>query len=168
MEGSIRHEIQALEINSPWKLTQLHVCKKPISWKWVFKTKLKANGSVERYKFLLVYVDDVPITGPSMSPIQGMKTYLHELFSIKDIGGFFGLGNSKKYLRAYLAQTKYTLDVIKDTRLHNAKAVSTLFPQGLKLSTNCGAQLQQADAYRWLVGHLLYLGFSWPDISHFV
>ncbi|KAL0392861.1 UNVERIFIED_CONTAM: hypothetical protein Sradi_2508900 [Sesamum radiatum] len=112
MEGSIRHEIQALEINSPWKLTQLHVCKKPISWKWVFKTKLKANGSVERYKlthkleayglvqsahdhyfftmhadlgqqFLLVYVDDVPITGPSMSPIQGMKTYLHELLASK-------------------------------------------------------------------------------------
>ncbi|KAL0449636.1 UNVERIFIED_CONTAM: Retrovirus-related Pol polyprotein from transposon TNT 1-94 [Sesamum latifolium] len=60
-------------------------------------------------------------------------------------------------------KTKYTLDIIKDTGILQSKAVSTPFPQGLKLTTNCGAQLQHPDAYQRLVGRLLYLGFTRSD-----
>ncbi|KAK4395433.1 Retrovirus-related Pol polyprotein from transposon TNT 1-94 [Sesamum angolense] len=47
-------------------------------------------------------------------------------------------------------------------------ATSTPFPPGLKLTTDSGAQLQNPDMYRRLVGRLLYLGFTRPDISHSV
>ncbi|KAK4381326.1 hypothetical protein Sango_2798200 [Sesamum angolense] len=169
----MRHEIQALEINCLWKHTQLHVCKKPISWKWVFKTTLKANGSVERYKLThkleaYGFVQSAHDHCFFTMHVDLRQQFLGVCRSCTHHGVFYVSNTSKKYLRTFLAQTKYTLDVIKDTRLHNSKAVSTLFPQGLKLSTDCRAQLQQPDAYRWLEGHLLYLEFSWPSISHFV
>ncbi|KAL0404350.1 UNVERIFIED_CONTAM: Retrovirus-related Pol polyprotein from transposon RE1 [Sesamum radiatum] len=47
-------EIQALETNQTWKLTPLPAEKKAIGCKWVYKTKLRADGSVERYKTRLV------------------------------------------------------------------------------------------------------------------
>ncbi|KAL0391010.1 UNVERIFIED_CONTAM: Retrovirus-related Pol polyprotein from transposon RE2 [Sesamum calycinum] len=65
--------------------------------------------------FLLVYVDDVLLIGPSMELLQ---------------------------------ETKYVLDIVHDAGLSNAKGVSTPFPQGLKLSSNCGALLPNPDSYR--------------------
>ncbi|KAL0413731.1 UNVERIFIED_CONTAM: hypothetical protein Sradi_1574800, partial [Sesamum radiatum] len=47
-------EIQALKENCTWKLTPLLVGKKPIGCNWVFKTKLKDDGSLEQYKAHLV------------------------------------------------------------------------------------------------------------------
>ncbi|KAL0440754.1 UNVERIFIED_CONTAM: hypothetical protein Sradi_0014300 [Sesamum radiatum] len=81
---------------------------------------------------------------------------------------FLGLEIARSTSGAYLAQTKYTLDIIKDTGMLNSKATSTPFPPGLKLTTDSGAQLQNPDMYRRLVGRLLYLGFTRPDISHSV
>ncbi|KAK4404324.1 Retrovirus-related Pol polyprotein from transposon RE1 [Sesamum angolense] len=43
----------------------------------------KASGST--FMALLVYVDDILITGSSMDEIQSVKDYLHALFTIKDI-----------------------------------------------------------------------------------
>ncbi|KAK4390127.1 Retrovirus-related Pol polyprotein from transposon RE2 [Sesamum angolense] len=121
--------------------------------------------------FLLVYVDNVLLTGPSMELLQEVKTYLHELFTIKDMGAaryFLGLEIARSTLGLYVTQTKYVLDIVHDAGLSNAKGVSTPFPQGLKLSSDCGALLPNPDSYRWLIGRLLYLDFTRPDISHSV
>ncbi|KAL0301914.1 UNVERIFIED_CONTAM: Retrovirus-related Pol polyprotein from transposon RE1 [Sesamum radiatum] len=47
-------EIGALEENNTWKLVPLPAGKRPIGCKWVFKMKLRADGTVERYKARLV------------------------------------------------------------------------------------------------------------------
>ncbi|KAL0374744.1 UNVERIFIED_CONTAM: putative mitochondrial protein [Sesamum radiatum] len=47
-------ELRALEQNNTWKLTPLPNGKKAIGCKWVFKTKLRADGTVERHKARLV------------------------------------------------------------------------------------------------------------------
>lgn len=52
--AAMRTEIHALEANHTWLLTSLPAGKKPIGCKWVFKTKLHADGSIERYKARLV------------------------------------------------------------------------------------------------------------------
>ena len=43
-------EIAALEANNTWTLTPLPTDKKSIGYKWVYKIKYKADGSIERYK----------------------------------------------------------------------------------------------------------------------
>ena len=47
---AIKAEINALQDNNTWVMTKLPLGKVPIGCKWVYKIKLKANGSVERYK----------------------------------------------------------------------------------------------------------------------
>ena len=43
-------EIQALFDNNTWDIVCLPSGKKAIGSKWVFKVKLKSNGSLERFK----------------------------------------------------------------------------------------------------------------------
>jgi hypothetical protein len=47
-------EIDVLEANRTWTLTQLLPSKKVISYKWVYKIKYNSNGLVERHKVWLV------------------------------------------------------------------------------------------------------------------
>ena len=47
-------EIDAIEINNTWELTNLLKGHKTIYVKWVYKTKLKENGEIDKYKEKLV------------------------------------------------------------------------------------------------------------------
>ena len=52
--AAMHKEIEVLEDNRTWSLVPLPKGKKPIGSKWVYKVKLKADGSVERLKARLV------------------------------------------------------------------------------------------------------------------
>ncbi|CAI8619364.1 unnamed protein product [Vicia faba] len=47
-------EIEFIEKNNTWELTKLPRGQKIIGVKWVFKTKLKESGEVDKYKARLV------------------------------------------------------------------------------------------------------------------
>lgn len=47
-------ELEALETNDTWDITTLPPNKNAIGSKWLFKTKFKVDGSIERYKARLV------------------------------------------------------------------------------------------------------------------
>jgi len=47
-------ELDSIEKNDTWRLVQLPTDKKYIDVKWVFKTKLKPDGQVAKYKAMLV------------------------------------------------------------------------------------------------------------------
>jgi len=51
---AMKKEIQALQINNTWEEVPLPSNKKAISCKWIYKTKLKADGTLERLKARLV------------------------------------------------------------------------------------------------------------------
>nr|XP_027193561.1 uncharacterized protein LOC113788238 [Cicer arietinum] len=50
----MKAEIDALNKNNAWVITELPQGKKPIGSKWVYKIKHKYDGSIERYKARLV------------------------------------------------------------------------------------------------------------------
>ncbi|KAL0328274.1 UNVERIFIED_CONTAM: Retrovirus-related Pol polyprotein from transposon RE2 [Sesamum calycinum] len=114
---------------------------------------------------LLVYVDDVLITAPTEDLISQVKVYLDNLFTIKDLGCaryFLGLQIARSNLGISLTQTRYTMDIITDCGLLQAKFVATPLPQGLKLHSTIDAHLDDPEPYPCL----LYLSFTRPDISH--
>lgn len=49
-QAAMNTEIEALEKNNTWDLVPLPPGKKAIGSKWVYKVKLKADGSLERFK----------------------------------------------------------------------------------------------------------------------
>ena len=50
----MQQELQALEANQTWELTTLPQGKKAIGCRWVFKTKLNPDGTIDRHKARLV------------------------------------------------------------------------------------------------------------------
>ncbi|CAA0839906.1 cysteine-rich RLK (RECEPTOR-like protein kinase) 8 [Striga hermonthica] len=118
---------------------------------------------------LLIYVDDVLITGKSLEDIENLKSYLHDLFTIKDLGQakyFLGLEIHRTGAGTYLSQRKYIMDIVHDLGLENSKPTTTPLPQGLNLSSLQSPPLDNPQKFRRLVGRLLYLNLSRADVSY--
>ena len=122
------------------------------------------------FTILLIYVDDILITGNDPVNIAATKQFLHEHFHIKDLGDlkyFLGIEVSSSKNGIFVSQRKYALEVVKDAGMAGAAPINTPMEQGLKLSDK-GPLLKNANQYRRLVGRLIYLTVSRPDIMYAV
>ncbi|MCH82510.1 reverse transcriptase [Trifolium medium] len=107
------------------------------------------------FTLLLVYVDDVIISGNSMAEIQTMKTALHTTFKIKDLGQlkyFLGIEVTHSKLGITLCQRKYFLDLLEDAGLLDSKPVSTPSDPSCKLHQDSSLPYHDIPSYRRLVG----------------
>lgn len=78
---------------------------------------------------ILVYVDDLIITGSYFSLIVEAKYLLHHHFKIKVLGElryFLGLKIARSHQGILICQRKFTLDLIADMGLAGSKHASTL------------------------------------------
>ena len=88
---------------------------------------------------------------------------------MKDLGAltyFLGLGISRGKEGIRVNQTKYADDLIGTTRLQDAKTFDTPLELNVKISKDDGCPLEDPTVFRRLVGSLLYLTMTRPDISH--
>ncbi|GAU44717.1 hypothetical protein TSUD_400290 [Trifolium subterraneum] len=123
------------------------------------------------FTVILVYVDDLVLGGTDMVEIQNIKHLLDTKFSIKDLGYlkyFIGFEVARSKAGISLCQRKYTLDLLEDTGLLGTKPCSTPMQPHLQLSKDSGTLLTDPTAYRRLVGRLLYLTHSRPEIAYAV
>lgn len=81
---------------------------------------------------------------------------------------FFDLkvfSNSNGY---YLSQAKYTSNLLSRASLTDNKTTYTIFQPNAKLIPLDATQLSNTTLYRQLVGNLVYLTVTRPDISHVI
>ncbi|KAI5337531.1 hypothetical protein L3X38_016802 [Prunus dulcis] len=137
----------------------------------------KADSSMFVYQdahsmmILLLYVDDIVLTG---SDSNHLRTFIHRLgieFEIKDLGRLhYFMGVEVSYLpdSVHLTQNKYTLALLKRSNLLECKPATTPTASKTSLSSSHGSPLLDPTPYRQLVGALQYLTFTRPDISYAV
>ncbi|CAM8945479.1 unnamed protein product [Rhodiola kirilowii] len=123
------------------------------------------------YLALLVYVDDVIITGTSNTPISSVKQFIHDKFKIKDLGQlhyFLGIEVARSNNGLFLNQRKYALDLISEAGLLGCKPSTTPMDTKHKLALSTTPVLDDPSSYRRLVGQLIYLTVTRPDLSYSV
>lgn len=154
-------------------------------WFEKFSTTLKEAGFIQSavdyslftsshgscFTAVLVYVDDVIITGNDNATISHLKSFLNSKFRIKDLGllkYFLGIEVARSATGLFLSQRKYLLDILKDTGFLDSKPAPFPMEQHLRLVANDEAPLINPESYRRLVGRLIYLTITWPDLTYSV
>ena len=117
---------------------------------------------------LLVYVDDVLVASDSSTAISRFIQLLNDKFKLKDLGQlkyFLGLEIARSEHGISVCQRKYALEVLEDSGLLASKPVTFPMEPNVKFSKDQGAPLADPTVYRRLIGRLLYLTITRPDIS---
>jgi hypothetical protein len=126
---------------------------------------------IDSLLLLVLYVDDLLITGCSTSAIVAVKRILHDKFLMMDMGPlhfFLGLEISQDASGIKLSQAKYARDLLERFHMIDCKFSLTPFLSGVKLEDGGETPLVDNTLYRQLVGSLLYLTHSRPDLSYAV
>nr|KYP33073.1 Retrovirus-related Pol polyprotein from transposon TNT 1-94 [Cajanus cajan] len=124
-----------------------------------------------RFTVILIYVDDLIIVGTDSDEINHIKQSLDVKFKIKDLGPlryFLILEIARSHLGISLSQQKYTLDLLDETGFLPGKPVLTPIIKATRLSHTTDSPYKDPAGYRRLIGKLLYLTTTRPDISYFV
>ncbi|KAI9201572.1 hypothetical protein LWI28_025463 [Acer negundo] len=120
---------------------------------------------------LIVYVDDMIVTGTNISEIEKLQCRLAKEFEMKDLGAlkyFLGIEVSRSKQGIFLSQRKYILDLLAET------GNSACVPMDTPNEVNHGLTIYpdqvptNKERYQKLVGKLIYLTHTRPDISYAV
>lgn len=120
---------------------------------------------------LLLYVDDIILTGNTPSQLASFIATLGAEFELSDLGTlsyFLGLEASFSSDGLCLSQPKYIIDLLHRHHMTDCKPCTTPVCAKTQLSLHNGDLLPDAAEYHQLVGSLQYLTFTRPDIAYAV
>ncbi|CAM8968928.1 unnamed protein product [Rhodiola kirilowii] len=118
---------------------------------------------------LLLYVDDMLITGDDPHYIAFVKEKLGTQFLMNDLGHlhyFLGIEVSSTSEGFFISQEKYIRDLLDRACLTDQRTADTLMELNVHLRPTDGEPLEDPTRYRHLVGSLVYLDVTRPDISY--
>nr|AAT81710.1 putative polyprotein [Oryza sativa Japonica Group]ABF97617.1 retrotransposon protein, putative, Ty1-copia subclass [Oryza sativa Japonica Group] len=114
-----------------------------------------------------IYVDDIIFgcTNKSFSEeFSRMMTKRFEMSMIGELKFFLGLQIKQLKEGTFICQTKYLKDMLKKFGMENAKLIHTPMPSNGHLDLNEQGKDVDQKVYRSIIGSLLYLCASRPDI----
>ena len=120
---------------------------------------------------LIIYVDDMVVKGDDHDEIDCLQQHLTSEFEMKQLGDlkyFLGIEVARSKHGIFLSQRKYILDLLTETRMLGCKPVDTPIEQNHKLFHCLDATSTDKGRYQRLVGKLIYLSHTRPDITYAV
>ncbi|XP_021727651.1 uncharacterized protein LOC110694789 [Chenopodium quinoa] len=123
---------------------------------------------------VLVYVDDLIISGNDSAALLAFGAYLGDCFKMKDLGPlkyFLGIEVARSATSLFLCQRKHTLDIISEVGLTGAKPNDFPIEQNHRLGHVNGELL--VDSIRrhivdLIIQRLVYLAMTRPDLAYSV
>ena len=107
---------------------------------------------------LVLYVDDLILTGSDPNLINHVKSSLKKKFEMTDLGHlhyFLGLQVLQSKEGISLSQSKYACDLLCHFHMEDCKPTPSPFQSGAKLSVTCTSLEVDVTLYRQLTGKLL-------------
>ncbi|XP_054817787.1 uncharacterized mitochondrial protein AtMg00810-like [Prosopis cineraria] len=120
---------------------------------------------------LLLYIDDITITGNDNTGVHELKMYLGQQFEMKDLSRlnyFLGIEVHHRSDGISLSQVKYATDLISRAHLSDEEVETTPIEPNVHYTSIDGTLLDNPTHYRQLVGSLIYLAITRPDIAYAV
>lgn len=120
---------------------------------------------------VLVNVDDQIIYGNDSAALSSFKEYLSVCFHMKDLGPlkyFLGIEVARSADGFFLSQRKYALDIFSEAGHLGAKPSDTPLEHNHNLARAYSPLYLDPAQYRRLVGRLIYLAFTRPDLAYVV
>lgn len=111
------------------------------------------------------------VTGTDLNEINNLKSFLHDVFKIKDLGQLhYFLGFELLYRKdgVIISQRKFTTELLKEFDCLSYTPVAAPLECNLKLFADEGPLLNDPTYYRKLVGKLNFLTNTRLDISYSV
>jgi histone deacetylase 1/2 len=132
-----------------------------------FYTSLFTLRRGHNVAYLLLYVDDIVLTGSSPAMLQRVVDRLRAEFAVKEMGElhfFLGIDVKRTPDGFFLSQERYIDDLLDRAGMSSCHPVATPVDAKGKLSAD-GDAIADAKSYRSLVGALQYLTVTRPDIA---
>jgi hypothetical protein len=110
---------------------------------------------------------DIILGGSSHSLMLSFQTMMKNEFRmsmIRELTFFLGIQVKQTKENTFVHQVKYTKDLIKKFTMADAKSVSTPMSTMTTLDPNEDGEAVNQREYRSMIGSLLYLTATWPDI----
>ena len=111
------------------------------------------------------------ITGNNEEEISDIKKKLFMEYEMKDLGNlkyFLGIEVFISRRGIFINQKKYILDLLTEIGMLDCKPAETPIVANHRLQTVQGGQSADREKYQKLVGKLMYLSHTRPDISYAV
>ncbi|PKU79054.1 Retrovirus-related Pol polyprotein from transposon TNT 1-94 [Dendrobium catenatum] len=118
--------------------------------------------------YILIYVDDIIITGNDQQHIQTILAELRSAFALKQLGQislFLGIQVTRSNKGFFLSQAHYAQKLLEDAGLSTCKPAPTPIAPASKHQLPNSQPFQDAFLYRRLAGALQYLSITRPDIA---
>lgn len=127
------------------------------------------SDSLANILIISLYVNDLLITGNDVDLIQSFTIELEEEFEMTNFGEmkyFLGIEIEHRSNGIFVSQHKYATDILRMFKMMDCKPVDTPIAANTKLSKDYGDQPANEKNYRNLVGSLLYLTSTRPDLMY--
>lgn len=114
-------------------------------------------------------MDDLILAGNNSQACSSFKTYLNDCFKLKDLGSlkyFLGIEVARGPRGLFLSQQKYAIDILSEFGLSASKPVTFPMKQNHGLALADRSLLADPSLYRRLIGRLVYLTITRPDICY--
>ncbi|CAL9005347.1 unnamed protein product [Prunus brigantina] len=115
-----------------------------------------------------VYVDDTVFGATSEKLVNNFTKLMESEFEMSMVGEltyFLGLQVKQCTDGIFICQSKYAKDLVKKFRLDNAKKARTPMCSKARINADSSGKSVDEKTYRSMIGSLLYLTASRPDIA---